>query len=406
MLSTTLALSTLVCARLLAWPTVYPTGVTLYKPDKCSGGYLLEFHHRRIPMLMDMNGKVVHAWPKARGIGRMRLLPNGNLVYISLGASEAPDLPPGQDEPRLVEQKQRSSLVEVDWEGNKVWEFTPPGRPHHDFQRLTNGNTLMIYAEPVPAERRPKAALPERRNIDMTSDVILEVNPKGETVWEWHECDHLDIDVYSSRDGLRDWTHTNTVQALPPNKWYDSGDERFKPGNVLISVRNHDAILIIDKETKEIVWRYSGDYKGGLAHQHEPHMIEPGLPGEGNIIIFDNGYASRSVAHDGRTFILEINPVTKKIAWKYEKGHDFYSATAGVQQRLPNGNTMITSSCERRVFEVTPEGEVVWEWVPDGYNPMRPNRYPYDYCPQLKAMGVPAETPVVLSVQRSPILIP
>jgi len=125
-------------------------------------------------------------------------------------------------------------------------------------------------------------------------------------------------------------------------------------------------------------------------------MIEPDLPGAGNILIFDNGIGCRSIAHEGRTYILEINPATKKIVWKYEKGHRFYSATAGVQQRLINGNTLITSSCGGRVFEVTPRGQIVWEWTPV-FSPMRPNRYPYDFCPQLKQLGKPRETPVDLS---------
>ena len=373
-----------VCQQLWAWPTVYPKGVTVYKPEKCSEGYLLEFYERRTPILMDMKGSVVHTWENARGIGRMRLLPNGNLLLIAELNRSADALPPGQDEPKLVQQGKRTNLLEVDWNGKKVWEYTPPGRPHHDIQRLPNGNTLMIYAESVPEEYKAKANDPKRQKANMISDVILEVNQKGETVWEWHEYEHLDINLFSSTDGMPDWTHTNTVQSLPPNKWYDAGDKRFKPGNVLISVRNQNTIYIIDRETKKIAWSYTGDYKGGLAHQHEPHMIEPELPGAGNILIFDNGYCARSAAHDGRTFILEIDPVTKKIVWKYENGHDFFSATAGVQQRLPNGNTLITASCEHRVFEVTSSGEVVWEWVPDGYPPMRPNRYPPDYCPQLK----------------------
>jgi hypothetical protein len=381
-----------------AWPSIHPRGVTVYKPEQCASGYLLEFYRRRIPMLMDMNGNVVHTWKNVRGIGRMQLLPNGNLVVINRGtADDRSDLlPPGEDEPELVIVGEEASILEVDWDGNKVWEYKPPSRPHHDFKRLENGNTIMIHAEQVPEEYKAAIDDPKRHAAPIKADCILEVNMKGETVWEWHEYEHLDINHYSKTDGLADWTHTNTVQVLPPNHWYDEGDGRFKPGNVLISVRNQNTIYIIDRGSKEIVWSYTGNYKGGLAHQHEPHMIEPDLPGAGNILIFDNGIGCRSIAHEGRTYILEINPATKKIVWKYEKGHRFYSATAGVQQRLMNGNTLITSSCGGRVFEVTPRGQTVWEWTPV-FSPMRPNRYSYDFCPQLKQMGKPKETPVDLS---------
>ncbi len=381
-----------------AWPSIHPRGVTVYKPEQCASGYLLEFYRRRIPMLMDMNGNVVHTWKNVRGIGRMQLLPNGNLVVINRGAADDRSdlLPPGEDEPELVIVGEEASMLEVDWDGNKVWEYKPPSRPHHDFKRLENGNTIMIYAEQVPEEYKAVIDDPNRRAAPIKADCILEVDMKGETVWEWHEYEHLDINHYSKTDGLADWTHTNTVQVLPPNHWYDEGDERFRPGNVLISVRNQNTIYIIDRESKEIVWSYTGNYKGGLAHQHEPHMIEPGLPGAGNILIFDNGIGCRSIAHEGRTYILEINPATRKTVWKYEKGHRFYSATAGVQQRLINGNTLITSSCGGRVFEVTPRGQIVWEWAPV-FSPMRPNRYPYDFCPQLKQLGKSRETPVDLS---------
>jgi len=35
----------------------------------------------------------------------------------------------------------------------------------------------------------------------------------------------------------------------------------------------------------------------------------------------------------------------------------------GYAQRLPNGNTLITESSFGRFFEVTKQGEIVWEYV-------------------------------------------
>lgn len=377
-----------------AWPTVYPNGVTIYKPDRCAGGYLLNLHNRCTPILIDMNGNIVHTWGNIRCFGRLQLLSNGNLVFISRGSADDANAPPsGEDEPGTIIIEEVPKLQEVDWDGNKVWEYIPPSPPHHDFKRLENGNTIMIHAELVPDEYKTEINDPKRRDVPIKADCILEVNMAGETVWEWHEYKHLDINHYSKIDSLSDWTHTNTVQVLPPNHWYEEGDERFKPGSVLISVRNQDTIYIIDRESKEIAWSYTGKYKGGLGHQHEPHMIEPGLPGAGNILIFDNGIGCRSISHEGRSHILEINPVTKEIVWLYEKSHRFFSANSGVQQRLSNGNTLITSSCGGRVFEVTPCCQIVWEWVPK-FDPMRPHRYSYDFCPQLRQQGRPEETPV------------
>ena len=46
---------------------------------------------------------------------------------------------------------------------------------------------------------------------------------------------------------------------------------------------------------------------------------------------------------------------------------DFYSRSGGGCQRLPNGNTLITSSDDGHAFEVTREGDVVWEF----FNPTK-----------------------------------
>jgi hypothetical protein len=194
---------------------------------------------------------------------------------------------------------------------------------------------------------------------------------------------------------ITDWTHTNTVQALPENKWYDAGDVRFKPGNILQSMRQLDTINIVDRDSEEIVWSYTGDYMGGLSGQHEPHMIEKGLPGEGHIIIFDNGASPQhDLAHCGRSFILEINPRDNSLVWVYGAGHRFFSLFTASCQRLSNGNTLILESLCRRLFEVTPEKEIVWEYILTDAA-QRVYRYPYDYCEELAALPRPVEKRVV-----------
>ena len=67
-------------------------------------------------------------------------------------------------------------------------------------------------------------------------------------------------------------------------------------------------------------------------------------------------------------------------------------------QRLPNGNTLITEGSDGRVFEVTPEHEIVWEFISPYWGkhvPMnmtyRAYRVPYEWVPQA---AKPAETPI------------
>jgi len=258
----------------------------------------------------------------------------------------------------------------------------------------------------VPDAARLRISDPERRKMNgLQSDCIAEVTPSGAVVWDWKSHDHLDLDGWCRNDPSSNWIHFNHIQPLPENRWYDAGDLRFKPGNILVSGRSLGFIFIIEKETGEIVWRYYGDYNGGLSGQHSPLMIGKGYPGEGNILVYDNGQSPlRQDMHGGRTYILEINPSSSGIVWAYSGGdgyyrpYRFFSPYGGHCVRLPNGNTLATETMSNRAFEVTMEGEIVWEHVgnPDNIElTMCARRIPYDACPQLAALPKPRETEVV-----------
>ena len=104
----------------------------------------------------------------------------------------------------------------------------------------------------------------------------------------------------------------------------------------------------------------------------------------------------KSMAHNGRSYILEVDPVEKKVVWKYENGLQFFSPSQSTVQRLPNGNTMICESSGARLFEVTRTGDLVWEYAVEWHRVFgRASRYPYDYCPQLELLEKPEETRVV-----------
>jgi len=369
----------------------FPNGLNLYKPDKCWNAYTMVPYESGMILIIDMKGNIVHHWKI--GTERARLLENGNVVT----------------------QRGRS-IVEFDWDGKVVWKYDVPGGPydeegypspgfiHHDLQRLPNGNTIFLYHEQVPQEYNKLIRDPARRSNRIIGDCVLEVNKDKEIVWQWHTHEHLDLNedatIHPKPNGRFDWTHCNTVNVLPENHWYHEGYSEFKPGNVIICSRHLDEIYIIDRAKKNIVWRYRGEYMGGISRAHEPYMIEEGLPGAGNILMFDNGNERKRGTRPGRppypemTVILEINPLTKQIVWLYQDP-DFYSAIQGTQQRLPNGNTFICESTRGRLFEVTPRGEIVWQYVMPPFpgsdskhgDGTRPHRYPYDYCPQLKKIS-------------------
>jgi hypothetical protein len=223
-----------------------------------------------------------------------------------------------------------------------------------------------------------------------------------------------------------DWIHINTASWLGPNKWYDQGDERFHPDNIIYDGRQTNTTGIIDHKTGEIVWHLGPDYEstrqlraiGCTVGLHHAHMIPQGLPGEGNILIFDNGgfggfgapnpTAPYGINNARREYsrVIEIDPVKMEIVWEYDANTSgyrdlfkFFSDYISSAQRLPNGNTMIDEGADGRLFEVTPEGEIVWEYISpfyqakEKYNMVyRAYRVPYDYVPQLK---VPEEAPII-----------
>lgn len=355
--------------------------LTIYKKSLTSDGFTL------YPVsgpdeikLLNMQGEIVHQWNNIDA-DRARLLKNCNLLVLH-GSKN-----------RLKSEKWRDLIKRVseyDWEGNLVWSYTSDYHIHHDVRRLDNGNTLLLLNVPLPLEYKKKIKDSLRKTQAIFSDRIIEITPEGKIVWSWNAWEHLDLEDCGSnkclgiqnqpldrreKKDIKDWTHINTLNIIPENKWYEQGDKRFKPGNLIILPRNFSEIMILDRETKEIIWRYNGNYKGGMIRGHEASMIPKGYPGAGNILVLDNGF-------DGireESYILEINPVTKEVVWFYDAGKKFFTRARGSVQRLKNGNTLISEDRSGRVFEVTEKKEIVWEYQ-GKLLIIRPARYPYNYC--------------------------
>ncbi len=377
--------------------TVFPIDTTLYKPAQCSGGYNL-ISGSGVVKLVNMNGKVVHSWSvdpeKQKGfIHRARLLPSGRLMLLFGGGTI------------------RGHVAEFEWDGTETWSYTPDRVAHHDFWPTERGSVFLICCIDLPPEYMEKITDPARRAVRVFGDELIEVNRDKQIVWRWVQHEHMDVNwcnpLPASQDWppgpdsntITDWTHTNTIQELPPNQWFDAGDTRFKPGNILQSLRQLDTISIVDRDSGDVVWSYTGDYHGGLSGQHEPHMIEKGLPGAGHILVFDNGASPlKNLAHCGCSYVLEINPSDNSLVWVYDDSHRLFARFTANCQRLPNGNTLILESMCRRLFEVTPQKQIVWEYILTD-NAQRVYRYPYDHCPQFQKLGPPNERPVTPPAQ-------
>jgi hypothetical protein len=310
-----------------------------WHPDQTFNGFTLVLYDRRVPMLIDMSGEIVHVWPRVRVVGRARLSTAGTLLVI------------GHDD--LVK--------EYDWDGRLLWYHElaeDDDFPHHDVIRTESGNVMVLA-----------------RDRDGENDYLEEVSPSGEVVWGWRSSDYLDSHFPHWNRESTDPTHINSIRELPPNRWFEAGDDRFRPGNILASARNLNTVFIIDKGTGDVVWQHSRR----LDRQHEATMIPEGQLGAGLVMLFNNGldnvYAYR------RSLLQLVNPLNGSVVWSFRHPY-FFSSVAGSQQVLPNGNVLVGSSHGGRAFEITPEGRIVWQWIPP-FLPMRPERYRYDHCPQM-----------------------
>jgi hypothetical protein len=319
----------------------YP-GVNLFITGKNQGAYLI-----------DMDGEIIHSWS---GINETI----GNWKYSEM-----------DENGNLIVLDKKIGLIKMDFNSNIIWtNYASDERAnqeyyHHDFELSEKGD---IY---VLAKSTKKIKLPDReilskvdnllvidsngvlKEIIPLSSLILDGFPKTlELLEKKAQADpkNLLMSFFHAItiDEIGGFFHANTIEEIHQNIGIAN------KGDLLFCDRNLNLIGIIDRNNKELIWSWG---PGILDHPHQPTVLE-----NGNLLIFDNGMF-RNYSR-----ILELNPRTEKIVWKYEadpKG-SFYTSIRGGNQRLPNGNTLITESNKGHVFEVNNDGEIVWEfWNPD-----------------------------------------
>lgn len=331
-------------------------GLEHHDPSRAWPGYtLLWSGGTRRARIIDMDGQPLHSWELDHGPTWhwCDLMDDGHLLVVANEYAYGTS--------RNIEAR----LWELDWEGNVVW--SDPAPVHHDARRLANGNTLIACNGPT--------VFKELSNTPQIYDYIQEITPDNEIVWEWHFGAHADQLPATSDDnelppGHEDWPHINTVESLPDTPLGER-DERFKPGNILVSPRHMHLIFIIDRDSGDIVWHWG---QGEILGQHQPTMLE-----DGNILMFDNGHGP---PERGQSRVIEIKPDTGKIVWEWpdDPEREFWSPVGSGAQRLPNGNTLICAmnwGDTGRIFEVTPDGEIVWDyWNSEEERCYRATRFP------------------------------
>ncbi|HLE84587.1 MAG TPA: arylsulfotransferase family protein, partial [Thermoanaerobaculia bacterium] len=318
--------------------------VTVHRPDAVSPGLnLYTSGHASEAVLIDPEGRVVHRWsyplrrlrpelyadPATRDqvrrleyFRRARLLPEGELLAIFEGLG----------------------LVKLDAESNLLWAYR--GGAHHDLDLAEDGTIYLLDRE---GREIPRLG----RSGGVLEDLVTVLSPAGEVVRRISVLEAFERSAWAPllarMPAAPDILHTNTLEILDGR--LAGRHPAFRRGNLLLSVLELDTVAVLDPRSGEIVWALSGLWR----KQHQPTVV-----GDGHLLVFDNLGAGRD-----RSRVLELDLFSRKVVWRYggDPATDLFSKTLGSCQRLPNGNTLITESENGRALEVTPEGELVWEFV-------------------------------------------
>ncbi len=332
----------------MGWSTHHSTGLIHYAPQHSYRGYtLLVSNSGNIAHLIDMEGRICHEWRSDEGISYGYLLPNGNLLLRTGPAAEETSFL-SRPERNLVPGGGRTTsgaILELDWDSNVVWEYRYPFL-HHDFERLPNGNTLVLVWKSLPEElaTQVKGGYTDGSEPgQMLGDAVMEVTAGGEVVDEWRSWEHLSLeeDTICFLEGRAEWTHQNCLNVT-------------KDGSLLVSFRQTDTVGIVDRSTGKFTWKWG---PGDISPQHNPTYLD-----NGHVLLFDNGPHRRGVCHSR---VVEIDPSDNQIVWEYrgDPPISFFSYHISGADRLPNGNTLICEGAPGRIFEVTPAKDIVWEYI-------------------------------------------
>jgi hypothetical protein len=322
-------------------PAPQRTGVTRHDAGAQPGFNLYVAGHAPEANLIDMSGRVAYSWSLPyqsacpakhdesnwyqRFWRHVHLLPDGGLLAIF----------------------ENQGLIRIDVDSNLVWARCESY--HHDLAVDDRGR---IWA--LRSDLRLHQTLDARHRVLDDAIEVLDADGKSQdriSILEAFERSPFAPQL-SRIDRRRlkkngDVFHTNAIRIL---KGSARNHPLFRAGNLLVSVRELDAVAVIDPRARKVVWSLAAMWR----RQHDPVLLDCGA-----LLLFDN------LGRGGRSRIVEIDPITQELLWSFPHADDvdLYSDCCGKVQRLSNGNTLITETGRGRAIEVTREGRVVWEFV-------------------------------------------
>jgi hypothetical protein len=349
------------------------SGVVLHDPARSQPGYDL-YASRPLARadLIDADGRTVRSW-QGRDAGqwsRVRLLPNGDLVVVG-SEQENPEAGRIDDAHRFLELRSFDDRV--------LWRRPLP--VHHDVNVAPDGRLMALFSEdrPIPAID-PEAEIRDEGIVFVTRSGQVQERRLFVPMLRARPDLFALQPVRRRRLGDRwliDLLHANSIAFLDDPR-LAARDPIYALGNVLVTMRHQDTVAILDWRAGQVVWAWG---QGQIRGPHNASLL-----GNGHILLFDNRLG------EGWSRVIEIDPLSREVVWEWHAPNptDFYTASRGSAQRLPNGNTLIAESDRGHAFEVTPAGDVVWDfWNPNRDESGRPAtlvrmvRYPAEWVEPL-----------------------
>ncbi len=360
-------------------------GVLRYDPGRAQDGLTLYTSwHAQDLFLVNMEGKTVRRWSLPFSEVAQRVEPDRQTPPDEEVIIRHANLSPSGAITAVYEHPNHTpyglGLARFDIEGVLDWAVLEP--LHHDFALLEDGTVLALEHE---IQTEAFTDIPE---IDppFFSEFVTVISSDGQVVdrlslfeaFANSPFQQAFLDLADLDDPKGDYLHPNDVEIVTHE--FASRSPRWEVGQIIVSLLGMDGFAVIDVETRTVVDFLHGTWR----EQHDPDLLS-----NGNILLFDN---QGDLAAGMQSRILEIDPATQAIVWSYasSEGSPFYSKALGSQEKLANGNVLITESLKGRLLEVTPAGEIVWEFL----NPaerngrhayiMSGNRLPADFFSTLR----------------------
>jgi len=284
----------------------------------------------------------------------LQLLPDGSVLALVQYERDFPVF-------HWEDTAMNTALVKLDRDSKLVWSYL--GNPHHDVKLGPDGTIYALVAREGQVPPRPDLDLPAHFRDEGVA-VLDAAGHEQRVIWlaeaiakspyanlfaaldpGWEGC-------LADRAYCWNLFHANSIQLIPASA---AAKTSFaKEGDLLVNLRELDAVVVIDPKTGTLRWAMRGSWR----HAHDAELTE-----RGTVALFDN--RGNYGPGGGASRILEVDPANGAVLWSYTGAadHPFSSSVHGTKAFLANGNVLVTETMGGRVFEATHDGRLVWEYV-------------------------------------------